>query len=323
MELTLIIIVLFAGLTAGANLPNTQSRTETLPNSVFPASGRAAVPKGVALLPAQLNFRGKGGYADFLSKLSGPQGRQPMYKIIRQTIPIWVLLGLIVFWSGSPAAQYKVPPPDLANAGHDSEFEKTKDFINKTQSKINRVRGETEARAKEIEALATRVGDIIAAMSSQGEDNTNLISEISVLNELLTIERQTTSGLRSDIAGLNKAIEVREAAHKAAEAALSNRYREDMEAAAKREARLARDVVRAQDITAAAQRNLSATENKLGSALATIAGHAQTNRVLVSDIIAMRKEMARLKSEILLVKKRRMTPLPRRQVPGTQRPNPD
>ena len=246
-----------------------------------------------------------------------------MYKTIRQTMPIWVLLGLIVFWPGLSAAQHKVPTTDLATAGHDSEFEKTKDFINKTQSKIDRVRGETEARAREIEALATRVSDIIAAMSSQGEDNTNLISEISVLNELLTIERQTTSGLRSDIAGLNKAIGASEAAHKAAETALSNRHREDMEAAAKREARLARDVVRAQDITAAAQRNLSAAEKKLKSALATIAGQAKTNRILVSDIIAMRKEVARLKSEILLVKNRRTTPLPRRPAPGTQRPKPN
>mgnify|MGYP004287059399 CR=1 FL=1 len=99
-----------------------------------------------------------------------------------------------------------------------------------------------------------------------------------------------------------------------------------MEAAAKREARLARDVVRAQDITAAAQRNLSASELKLAGALATIAGHAKTNRLLVSDIKSMRKEVNRLHSEIRMIKRRRTTPLPPRPTPNIpraiiQRPN--
>ena len=225
---------------------------------------------------------------------------------------LWMLLGLIILWQGALAAQ----TTDAADPN--SEYKKTEEFINKTQSKIDRVRGETEARAKEIEALATRVGDIISAMSSQGEDNTNLISEISVLNELLTIERQTTTGLRGDIDGLNKSLLTRNAEHKAAEAALKKQHEEDIEAAAKREARLARDVVRAQDITAAAQRNLSASEKKLGSALGTIAGHAKTNRVLASDVRSMRQQVSRLKNEIQMIKRRRTTKLPRRPTPNAK-----
>ena len=134
---------------------------------------------------------------------------------------LWMLLGLIVLWPGALSAQ----TTDGADAN--SEYKKTKEFINKTQSKIDRVRSESEARAKEIEALATRVGDIISAMSSQGEDNTNLISEISVLNELLTIERQTTTGLRGDIDGLNKSLLTQNAEHKAAQAALKKQHEED------------------------------------------------------------------------------------------------
>jgi chromosome segregation ATPase len=229
---------------------------------------------------------------------------------------LWMLLGLIILWPGALAAQ----TTDATDPN--SEYKKTQEFINKTQSKIDRVRGETEARAKEIEALATRVGDIISAMSSQGEDNTNLISEISVLNELLTIERQTTTGLRGDIDGLNKSLLTRDAEHKAAEAALKKSHEEDIEAAAKREARLAKDVVRAQDITAAAQINLSAAESKLSkaekklrSALGTIAGHAKTNRVLASDVSSMRQEVRRLNNEIILIKRRRTTKLPRRPTP--------
>jgi chromosome segregation ATPase len=226
---------------------------------------------------------------------------------------LWVLLGiLIMMWPAPLTAQ------TTDSADPDSEYKKTQDFINKTQSKIDQVRGETEARAKEIEALATRVADIISAMSSQGEDNTNLISEISVLNELLTIERQTTTGLRGDVNGLNTSLATRDAKHKAAQAALKKLHLEDMEAAAKREARLARDVVRAQDFTAAAQRNLSASEKKLGSALGAIAGHAKTNRVLASDVRSMRQEVRRLNDEILLIKRRRTKPLPRRPTPNAK-----
>ena len=258
---------------------------------------------------------------------------------------IWMLLGLILLLPGplsGPAmgqtAPPAAPPAVDPNADPNSEFHKTQAFISKTQSKIARVRRETEARAREIEALATRVGDIISAMSSQGEDNTNLISEISVLNELLTIERQTTTGLRGDIDGMNKTLNAREAEHRAAEAALTKRldtneaahraaeaalkiqHEEDMEAAAGREARLARDIVRAQDITAAAQRNLSASEQKLDSAHELMAGRAKTNRLLVSDIKTMRKEIRRLHSEIQLIKRRRTTPLPHRPTPNILRP---
>lgn len=231
----------------------------------------------------------------------------------------WMLVGLIVLWPGALAAQ----ATDAADPN--SEYKKTREFINKTQSKIDRVRGETEARAKEIEALATRVGDIISAMSSQGEDNTNLISEISVLNELLTIERQTTTGLRGDIDGLNKSLLTRDAEHKAAQAALKKQHEQDVAAGAKREAALAKDVARAQDITAAAQKNLTAAEaalekakNKLGSALDSIAGHAKTNRMLASDVRSMREEVRRLNNEILLIKRRRTTPLPGRPTPNAK-----
>jgi chromosome segregation ATPase len=234
-----------------------------------------------------------------------------------------MLLGLILVMPGPlPALAQSVPPsaPAAANADPNSEFNKTQAFIAKTQSKIDRVRGESEARAREIEALATRVSDIISAMSSQGEDNTNLISEISVLNELLTIERQTTTSLRSDIESLNGSRITRDAEHKAAEAALKKQHREDVDAGAEREAALSKDIVRAQDITAAAQKNLTAAEKKLSSALGSIAGQAQTSRVLASDVNTLRKQVRRLKSEIKLVKRRRASTLPRRPTPNIPRP---
>ncbi|MAF48897.1 MAG: hypothetical protein QGH73_04650 [Rhodospirillales bacterium] len=216
-----------------------------------------------------------------------------------------ILLGLILLLPGmasGPAMGQSAPP-----GGEDpnKEFKETQAFIKKTQSKIDRVRTETEARAKEIEALATRVGDIISAMSSQGEDNSNLISEISVLNELLTIERQTTTGLRKDVEELGVTLDAKDAAHKKAETDLKEAHLKETEAAAKREAALSKDVQRAQDITRAAQKNLTAAEKKLDAALQSIAGHAKTNRVLVSDIDALRKQVSRLKREIQMVRRRK------------------
>ena len=76
------------------------------------------------------------------------------------------------------------------------EARETDAFINQTQSKIDLVRAETDARAKEIEALANRVGDIISTISSKDEDNSNLRSELSVSTELLSLERSTTAGPR-------------------------------------------------------------------------------------------------------------------------------
>src|SRR3970040_90866 len=76
------------------------------------------------------------------------------------------------------------------------EFQETQEFINRTQAKIDPVRRAIEARAKEIEAIANRVGEVISTMFSQGEDNSSLRSEMQKLAGLLEIERETAGGLK-------------------------------------------------------------------------------------------------------------------------------
>ena len=102
------------------------------------------------------------------------------------------------------------PAPDLKDFSPETRksYAETQMFIDQTESKMKLVRAQTDARAKEIEILANRVGKIISRMSSQGEDNSALQSEISVLNELLNLERQTTGDLRKENTRLTTAVDI-------------------------------------------------------------------------------------------------------------------
>ncbi len=105
------------------------------------------------------------------------------------------------------AAPPEIPPEIqqevLKELQNDPEYQETQKFLDDAQSQVAKVRAETDARAKEIEALAVRVGDIISNIGATSEDNTNLRSEISVLADLLKLERQTTGELREDLKKLN------------------------------------------------------------------------------------------------------------------------
>ena len=106
----------------------------------------------------------------------------------------FLILAALSMQAGVVFAQDKEAPPDLSALGPEAakEFEDTQKFIDQTRSKISVFQAETEARAREIESLADRVSDIVSSISSKEEDNSNLRSEISVLTELLELERQTT-----------------------------------------------------------------------------------------------------------------------------------
>ena len=90
---------------------------------------------------------------------------------------------------------------------NDPEYLETQKFLAKTNNLIARTRAETDARAKEIEALTNREGELIANMGSTSEDAYNLRSELSVQIDLLKIERETTEGLRRQMLMINKRLE--------------------------------------------------------------------------------------------------------------------
>lgn len=186
---------------------------------------------------------------------------------------------------GELAAQETKPLPDLSALGPEAakEFEDTQNFIDQTRTKIGVFQAQTEARAKEIESLANRVSEIVTSISSKDEDNSNLRSEISVLNELLNLERQTTKQLRTDYAEIQQAlkteIELKTAQQKQYETVLKEK-----EAA------------------------LADAELKLDLALESARTHEKTNKNLVNDIDDLKFNIERLNREVALLKKNRYRP---------------
>ncbi|MEK9676784.1 MAG: hypothetical protein VW169_00125 [Rhodospirillaceae bacterium] len=192
--------------------------------------------------------------------------------------------------SALATAQESAPPEIqqevLKELENDPEYQETRKFLDDTQSQVAKVRAENDARAKEIEALAIRVGDIISNIGATSEDNTNLRSEISVLSDLLKLERQTTGELREDLKKLNTRFD---------DARLE---------------RLKSDRKKDQQIEELRRENTKALK-RLNEAVETIADQAKTNQVLASDLEEAKQEMERQDKEIELLKNSRY--LPRRR----------
>ena len=109
-------------------------------------------------------------------------------------VATWVL-------SAGVARAQNIPEIDIEN---DPGYKETQKFLAKTQSIIEKSRAETNAQAKDLEALANRVGELISNIGSTNEDASNLRSELSVQTDLLNIERDTTEGLRRQMLILSK-----------------------------------------------------------------------------------------------------------------------
>ncbi len=192
--------------------------------------------------------------------------------------------------SALATAQESAPPEIqqevLKELENDPAYQETQKFLDDAQSQVAKVRAENDARAKEIEALAVRVGDIISNIGATSEDNTNLRSEISVLSDLLKLERQTTGELREDLKKLNTRFD---------DARLE---------------RLNSDRTKDQKIEELRRENTKALK-RLNEAVETIADQAKTNQVLASDLEEAKQEMERQDKEIELLKNSRY--LPRRR----------
>ncbi len=198
-------------------------------------------------------------------------------------IRILFITAIFALSASAAGAQEKAPDLSAFSPETRKEYEATQKFIDQTQSKITLVRTQTEARAKEIEALANRVGEIITKMSGQGEDNTALLSEIAVLNELLALERQTTADLRKDNTELLTSVET----HKKASA----------------EAKIKHD-----QALKLKQAELAEAQKRMNAALATATSREKTNNVLVSNVEALTAETARLKKQVKILKENRYRP---------------
>lgn len=191
------------------------------------------------------------------------------------------LMLLIISIDGpSVYAQETKPQINIFNPETRKNYEDTQKLINKTRTKLDLVRTQNNARAREIEALTNKVGAIITRMSGQGKDNTALQSEISVLDEMVTIERNATDDLRTkNIQLLNKldAIRIQNFSVENRHTEIVNKYETD----------------------------LIETKKRLEITIADMTDGVKLNKQLESNIETLATEVVRLRNQIKLLKKNR------------------
>ena len=191
-----------------------------------------------------------------------------------------LMLLIISIDSPSVYAQETKSQINIFNPETRKNYEDTQKLINKTRTKLDLVRTQNNARAREIEALTNKVGAIITRMSGQGKDNTALQSEISVLDEMLTIERNATDDLRTkNIKLLNKidAIRIQNFSVENRHIEIVNKYETD----------------------------LIETKKRLRITIADMADGVKLNKQLESNIETLATEVVRLRNQIKLLKKNR------------------
>ena len=203
----------------------------------------------------------------------------------------WLLLGV------------KAMAQDTKQIGieNDPEYVRTQEFLAKTNNLIARTKAETDARAKEIEALTNRVGELIANMGSTSEDAFNLRSELSVQIDLLKIERETTEGLRRQMLVINKRLETEKQSKSKTENKLQN-----LIVSLRAENKGVRKSLRALEIQ---NKNISNTETKLRSELQALRlKHIKSIERLESKfesvLSSLRRENATANKRILLLEKK-------------------
>ena len=192
----------------------------------------------------------------------------------------FVILLIISTGSVLVYAQELIPQIDTFNPETRKSYEDTQKLINETRTKLDLVRTQNNARTREIEALTNKIGAVIRKISGQGEDNTALQSEISVLDELLAIERKITGDLRiKNIQLVNKLNTIR-----IKNTSIRNQQRETAKI---NEAKLMK------------------TKKRLEAVVAKTASREKINKQLEINIKTLATEVVRLRKQIKLLKKNR------------------
>ena len=124
-------------------------------------------------------------------------------KIFRGLASVVLLVVMSLAYADLAVAQ----SPSALSAESDKEYQETNEFLLKTRTIIAKARAETDARAREIEALTNRVGELISNIGSTSEDASNLRSQLLVVNDLLNTERQTSDSLRKEQQALNQELD--------------------------------------------------------------------------------------------------------------------
>ena len=195
-----------------------------------------------------------------------------------------MLIILSIFSTGSISeAQEPETQIDKFSAETRKNLINTQDLIQSTRTKLNLVQTQNKARAREIEALTNKVGIMITKMSGQGQDNTALQSEISVLDELLTVERKITGDLRVKNIQLRNELNI----IKNHNNTIKKHHEKVIEKNKKKQIK---------------------TNNQLKNITDEMARREQKNIILKNDIKTLATEVVRLRKQIKLLKKKGTDP---------------
>ncbi|GEM_PF-2118265 len=93
-----------------------------------------------------------------------------------------------------------------APVADEKTYRETQQLIDRTQARLDGINQANATRTLEIKELHNKVNEVIGMITKQKEDNVNLNSEVGVLNQLLTVERQTTAGLRRELDATRKSL---------------------------------------------------------------------------------------------------------------------
>ena len=223
-------------------------------------------------------------------------------------VTTWVL-------SAGVARAQNIPEFDIEN---DPGYKETQEFLAKSQSIIAKSRAETNAQAKDLEALANRVGELISNIGSTNEDASNLRSELSVQTDLLNIERETTEGLRRQMLILSKNMDTQKKIKTDIEAKLQSviaslraentkgKKRLNTLEAQKKSSSTLEDRLRAQFVSVRTEHDKAL--KRLNQDLEKNNRLTKSNRAMASDLSAAKAEVERLKKEIRLVKEKLVLP---------------
>ncbi len=172
-------------------------------------------------------------------------------------------------------------PARAQNAGgleDTPDYKETQSAISNAQKRVEQMRKENEARAKEMDAITSKVSDALSVMSSQSGDFNSLRAEVSGLNDQLTAERKNNQQLKSELDKINADLD---------------KVKKDRDAAIE---------------------GKTANQKRLAEALDSISQHARTNRQLTEDIANLQKENEQLRKQAEL-RRRLNSPQPQNALP--------
>ena len=109
------------------------------------------------------------------------------------------VIALAMFWTLPGAAQGQSAPAGDAGAAPSKEFRETQEIIRRLQNRIAIINDASADRARDIELFNAKINEVLDLLAEQRTRNDDLKSEISVIDDLLGLERANLKAERGNL----------------------------------------------------------------------------------------------------------------------------